>query len=93
MKKDKYNVNDHGDEVGDEDVVSGVAEICSEGRWAELGNQHLIINCGHHEFWIMFTGRVLLLSFNMIACHGVWKKSGVTFLFYFTSMQSYCTSN
>ena len=32
---------DHGDEVGDEDVVARVREVCSQLRWAELGHQQL----------------------------------------------------
>ena len=37
---DNDNV-DHGDEVGDEDVVARVREVCSQLRWAELGHQQL----------------------------------------------------
>ena len=32
---------DHGDEVGDEDVVARIREVCSQLRWAELGHQQL----------------------------------------------------
>ena len=34
---------DHGDEVGDEDVVSRVRQICPQVCGAELGHQHLVI--------------------------------------------------
>ena len=34
---------DHGDEVGDEDVVSRVRQVCPQVCGAELGHQHLVI--------------------------------------------------
>ena len=34
---------DHGDEVGDEDVVARVRQICPQVCGAELGHQHLVI--------------------------------------------------
>ena len=34
---------DHGDEVGDEDVVLRVRQICPQVCGAELGHQHLVI--------------------------------------------------
>ena len=39
---------DHGDEVGDEDVVARVRQVCPQVCGAELGHQHLviIIKCG-----------------------------------------------
>ena len=39
---DHDNVNaDHGDEVGNEDVVARVREVCSQLRRAKLGHQQL----------------------------------------------------
>ena len=34
---------DHGDEVGDEDVIARVRQICPQVCGAELGHQHLVI--------------------------------------------------
>ena len=53
---------DHGDEVGDEDVVSRVRQICPQVCGAELGHQHLVIimksgQCSYNEgiYMIMIT--------------------------------------
>ena len=42
-EEDEDDDGDHGDEVGDEDVVARVRQICPQVCGTELGHQHLVI--------------------------------------------------